>query len=102
MDFDGRATAAWAASDRPGARRAGAGLGRRRGFGLIHADSVPNLVDGAAVRLIDFDDCGFVGFYDLAAALSFRKTIRGAGAAIGMAGRVPECAAADRRPGRGG
>ena len=47
-----------------------------RRFGLIHADMrLANLlVDGAAVRLIDFDDCGFGWFlYDLAAALSFME-----------------------------
>ena len=43
-------------------------------FGLIHADMrLANLlVDGDAVALIDFDDCGFGWrMYDLAAGLSF-------------------------------
>lgn len=46
-------------------------------FGLIHADMrLANLlVDGDAVTLIDFDDCGFGWFvYDLAASLSFIET----------------------------
>lgn len=46
-------------------------------FGLIHADMrLANLlVDGDAVTLIDFDDCGFGWFmYDLAAGLSFIET----------------------------
>lgn len=48
-------------------------------FGLIHADMrLANLlVDGDAVTLIDFDDCGFGWFmYDLAASLSFIETGR--------------------------
>jgi len=43
-------------------------------FGLIHADMrLANiLVDGDAVTLLDFDDCGFCWFaYDFAAAVSF-------------------------------
>ncbi|SHF77022.1 phosphotransferase enzyme family protein [Devosia limi] len=46
-------------------------------FGLIHADMrLGNLlVDGDAVTLIDFDDCGFCWFaYDFAAAISFHET----------------------------
>lgn len=46
-------------------------------FGLIHADMrLANLlVDGEAVSLIDFDDCGFGWFvYDFAASLSFLET----------------------------
>ncbi|MEO5808147.1 phosphotransferase [Devosia sp.] len=46
-------------------------------FGLIHADMrLGNLlVDGAAISLIDFDDCGFCWFaYDFAAAISFHET----------------------------
>ncbi len=46
-------------------------------FGLIHADMrLGNLlVDGDAVTLIDFDDCGFCWFsYDFAAAVSFHET----------------------------
>lgn len=46
-------------------------------FGLIHADMrLGNLlVDGDAVTLIDFDDCGFSWFgYDFAAAISFHET----------------------------
>ena len=43
-------------------------------FGLVHADlRLANLlVDGAHLRIIDFDDCGFGWFlYDFAAAISF-------------------------------
>jgi Ser/Thr protein kinase RdoA (MazF antagonist) len=43
-------------------------------FGLVHADlRLANLlVDGAHLRIIDFDDCGFSWFlYDFAAAISF-------------------------------
>jgi Ser/Thr protein kinase RdoA (MazF antagonist) len=43
-------------------------------FGLIHADlRLANLlVDGAHLRIIDFDDCGFGWFlYDFATAVSF-------------------------------
>jgi len=43
-------------------------------FGLVHADlRLANLlVDGDALALIDFDDCGFSWFlYDFAAAISF-------------------------------
>jgi Ser/Thr protein kinase RdoA (MazF antagonist) len=43
-------------------------------FGLIHADlRLANLlVDGAHLRIIDFDDCGFSWFlYDFATAVSF-------------------------------
>lgn len=46
-------------------------------YGLIHADMrLGNLlVDGDAVSLIDFDDCGFCWFtYDFAAAISFYET----------------------------
>jgi Ser/Thr protein kinase RdoA (MazF antagonist) len=46
-------------------------------FGLIHADMrLGNLlVDGDAVTLIDFDDCGFCWFaYEFAAAISFHET----------------------------
>jgi Ser/Thr protein kinase RdoA (MazF antagonist) len=52
---------------------AGYGTGGDR-FGLIHADMrLANiLVDGDAVTLLDFDDCGFCWFaYDFAAAVSF-------------------------------
>jgi Ser/Thr protein kinase RdoA (MazF antagonist) len=45
-------------------------------FGLIHADlRLANLlVDGARVKVIDFDDCGFGWFlYDLASALTFME-----------------------------
>ena len=43
-------------------------------FGLIHADlRLANLlIDGPALRVIDFDDCGFGWFaYDFAASVSF-------------------------------
>ncbi len=43
-------------------------------FGLVHADMrLANLlIDGAQIKLIDFDDCGFCWFlYDFAAAISF-------------------------------
>jgi Ser/Thr protein kinase RdoA (MazF antagonist) len=43
-------------------------------FGLVHADlRLANLlVDGAHLRIIDFDDCGFSWFvYDFATAVSF-------------------------------
>ena len=46
-------------------------------YGLIHADMrLGNLlVDGDAVSLIDFDDCGLCWFtYDFAAAVSFHET----------------------------
>lgn len=46
-------------------------------YGLIHADMrLGNLlVDGSAITLIDFDDCGFCWFtYDFAAAISFHET----------------------------
>ncbi|MGV8856109.1 MAG: phosphotransferase enzyme family protein [Devosia sp.] len=46
-------------------------------YGLIHADMrLGNLlIDGQAVSLIDFDDCGFCWFtYDFAAAISFHET----------------------------
>lgn len=52
------------------------GLGRNR-YGLIHADMrLGNLlVEGDAVSLIDFDDCGLCWFtYDFAAAISFHET----------------------------
>lgn len=45
-------------------------------YNLIHADMrLANLlIDGATVRLIDFDDCGFGWFlYDFAAAISFME-----------------------------
>jgi Ser/Thr protein kinase RdoA (MazF antagonist) len=45
-----------------------------RRFGLVHADiRLANLlVDGAQVRVIDFDDCGFSWFmYDFATTVSF-------------------------------
>jgi Ser/Thr protein kinase RdoA (MazF antagonist) len=57
-------------------RLAGYGQSPER-FGLIHADMrLGNLlVDGDAVTLIDFDDCGFSWFvYDFAAAISFYET----------------------------
>jgi len=49
------------------------GTGAER-FGLVHADlRLANLlIDGATMRLIDFDDCGFGWFaYDFAASVSF-------------------------------
>jgi len=49
------------------------GMGADR-FGLVHADlRLANLlVDGAHLRIIDFDDCGFSWFmYDFATAVSF-------------------------------
>lgn len=49
----------------------GSGPGR---FGLVHADlRLANLLtDGAHLRIIDFDDCGFSWFmYDFATAVSF-------------------------------
>jgi Ser/Thr protein kinase RdoA (MazF antagonist) len=49
------------------------GVGPAR-FGLVHADlRLANLlVDGAHLRVIDFDDCGFSWFvYDFATAVSF-------------------------------
>lgn len=49
-------------------------LSRPDSFGLVHADlRLANLlVDGDALALIDFDDCGFSWFlYDFAAAISF-------------------------------
>ena len=56
------------------ARRLGSfGVGSDR-FGLVHADlRLANLlVDGAHLRIIDFDDCGFSWFlYDFASSLSF-------------------------------
>jgi Ser/Thr protein kinase RdoA (MazF antagonist) len=45
-------------------------------FGLVHADiRLANLlVDGAHVRVIDFDDCGFAWFmYDFATTVSFME-----------------------------
>jgi Ser/Thr protein kinase RdoA (MazF antagonist) len=45
-------------------------------FGLVHADMrLANLlVDGARVRVIDFDDCGFSWYmYDFATAVSFME-----------------------------
>lgn len=56
-------------------RLAAYGKARDR-FGLIHADMrLANLlVDGATVRLIDFDDCGFGWYlYDFATAISFME-----------------------------
>ncbi len=49
------------------------GAGPER-FGLVHADlRLANLLaDGATLRIIDFDDCGFSWFvYDFATAVSF-------------------------------
>jgi Ser/Thr protein kinase RdoA (MazF antagonist) len=49
------------------------GAGAER-FGLVHADlRLANLLaDGAHLRIIDFDDCGFSWFlYDFATAVSF-------------------------------
>jgi len=54
-------------------RLAAFGQGRDR-FGLIHADlRLANLlIDGARLKLLDFDDCGFSWFmYDFASAISF-------------------------------
>jgi Ser/Thr protein kinase RdoA (MazF antagonist) len=51
------------------------GMGADR-FGLVHADlRLANLlVDGAQLRIIDFDDCGFSWFmYDFATAVSFME-----------------------------
>jgi len=51
--------------------RFGSGASR---FGLVHADlRLANLlVDGASLRIIDFDDCGFSWFmYDFATSVSF-------------------------------
>jgi Ser/Thr protein kinase RdoA (MazF antagonist) len=51
------------------------GVGASR-FGLVHADlRLANLlVEGARLRIIDFDDCGFGWFmYDFAAAVSFME-----------------------------
>ena len=45
-------------------------------FGLVHADlRLANLlVDGQAIQVIDFDDCGFSWYlYDLACALTFNE-----------------------------
>jgi Ser/Thr protein kinase RdoA (MazF antagonist) len=45
-------------------------------YGLVHADiRLANLlVDGTAVRVIDFDDCGFAWFmYDFATTVSFME-----------------------------
>ena len=56
-----------------GRRLAAYGQGADR-FGLIHCDMrLANLlVDGAAVKVIDFDDCGFSWFmYDAATPVSF-------------------------------
>ena len=58
---------------RIGARLERFGRDARR-FGLVHADlRLANLlVDGAHLRVIDFDDCGFSWFlWDFAAAISF-------------------------------
>jgi len=57
-------------------RLAAYGMGQDR-YGLIHADMrLANLlIDGASIRLIDYDDCGFGWFmYDFAAAISFIET----------------------------
>ncbi|SEA95466.1 Ser/Thr protein kinase RdoA involved in Cpx stress response, MazF antagonist [Rubrimonas cliftonensis] len=57
-------------------RLAAYGRGSDR-FGLVHADlRLANLlVDGDAITVIDFDDCGFSWFvYDFAAAVSFIET----------------------------
>lgn len=51
------------------------GMGADR-FGLVHADlRLANLlVDGASLRVIDFDDCGLSWYaYDFAAAISFME-----------------------------
>jgi Ser/Thr protein kinase RdoA (MazF antagonist) len=51
------------------------GSGPQR-FGLVHADlRLANLLaDGAQLRIIDFDDCGFSWFvYDFATAVSFME-----------------------------
>lgn len=56
-----------------GRRLAAYGTGPER-FGLIHADlRLANLlIDGAAVKVIDFDDCGFSWYmYDAATPVSF-------------------------------
>lgn len=56
-----------------GRRLAGFGQGADR-FGLIHCDlRLANLlIDGAAVKVIDFDDCGFGWYmYDAATPVSF-------------------------------
>lgn len=60
---------------RIGARLAAFGAGPER-FGLIHGDlRLANLlVDGAEVKVIDFDDCGFGWFlYDAATPVSFHE-----------------------------
>ncbi|HUV32989.1 MAG TPA: phosphotransferase, partial [Devosiaceae bacterium] len=64
-------------------RLAAFGTGADR-FGLIHADMHASnvLVDGDALTVIDFDDCGFSWhLYDLATALSFLEA-RPAAAAL--------------------
>jgi Ser/Thr protein kinase RdoA (MazF antagonist) len=56
-----------------GGRLESYGVGAER-FGLVHADlRLANLLaDGAHLRIIDFDDCGFSWFlYDFATAVSF-------------------------------
>jgi Ser/Thr protein kinase RdoA (MazF antagonist) len=56
-----------------GGRLESFGAGAER-FGLVHADlRLANLLaDGAHLRIIDFDDCGFSWFlYDFATAVSF-------------------------------
>lgn len=58
-----------------GRRLAAYGKGRDR-FGLIHGDlRLANLlIDGEAVKVIDFDDCGFGWFmYDAATPVSFHE-----------------------------
>lgn len=58
-----------------GRRLAAFGKGKER-FGLIHCDlRLANLlIDGPAVKAIDFDDCGFSWYmYDAAAAVSFHE-----------------------------
>jgi Ser/Thr protein kinase RdoA (MazF antagonist) len=72
LDADGTAVLARAV-DQIGQRLARFGRGADV-FGLVHADlRLANLlVDGADLRIIDFDDCGFSWFvYDFATAVSF-------------------------------
>lgn len=72
LDATGRAVLVRLVADLD--RRLGAwGMGGDR-FGLIHADlRLANLMtDGAGLRVIDFDDCGFGWWlFDFAAAVSF-------------------------------
>ncbi|MCA3554146.1 phosphotransferase [Aestuariivirga sp.] len=58
-----------------GRRLAAYGMGAQR-FGLVHADlRLANLlIDGGAVKVIDFDDCGFSWYmYDAATPVSFHE-----------------------------